>query len=145
MITDDTWAKLLWAGLNVEPGDLPTTDGRTFPVELIRAITLTWLFAGQRSDEIARLRRSALRRAISGFTPRSRTRRRYLSWSYPRSARTTSGRRRGRPHLPRTGGTAWSSGISWVTSLRWPPVRVAASGIPVASVIRHPMRLSACF
>jgi hypothetical protein len=38
--------------------------------------------------------------------------------------------------LPRTGGTACRRGISWVTSLRLPPVRVAASGIPVASVIR---------
>lgn len=37
---------------------------------------------------------------------------------------------------PQTGGTAWSSGMSWVTSLRLPPVRVTASGMPVASVIR---------
>ncbi|MGW2177718.1 hypothetical protein ACWCXX_06385 [Streptomyces sp. NPDC001732] len=55
VIADDIWAELLWAGLTVEPGDLPTADGRTDPVELIRAITLTWLFAGQRSDETARL------------------------------------------------------------------------------------------
>ncbi|MFF4393498.1 tyrosine-type recombinase/integrase [Streptomyces sp. NPDC001552] len=61
VIADDIWAKLLWAGLNVEPEDLPTTDGRTYPVELIRAITLTWLFAGQRSDEIARLRVGCIR------------------------------------------------------------------------------------
>ncbi|WP_241672347.1 tyrosine-type recombinase/integrase [Streptomyces sp. IB2014 016-6] len=61
VIADDIWAKLLWAGLNVEPGDLPTADGRTYPVELIRAITLTWLFAGQRSDEIARLRVGCIR------------------------------------------------------------------------------------
>ena len=61
VIADDVWAKLLWAGLNVEPGDLPTKDGRTYPVELVRAITLTWLFAGQRSDEIARLRIGCIR------------------------------------------------------------------------------------
>lgn len=61
VIADDIWAKLLWAGLNVESGDLPTSDGRTYPVELIRAITLTWLFAGQRSDEIARLRVGCIR------------------------------------------------------------------------------------
>ena len=36
------------------------------------------------------------------------------------------GRRRGRPRLPRTGGIASSSWISWVTSLRLPPVKVAA-------------------
>lgn len=45
-------------------------------------------------------------------------------------------RRRGRPCSPRTGGTAWRSGISWVTSLRLPPVSVQANGIPVASVTR---------
>jgi hypothetical protein len=39
--------------------------------------------------------------------------------------------------LPRTGGTACSSGISWVMSLRLPPVKVAASRMPVASVIRR--------
>nr|WP_246193390.1 tyrosine-type recombinase/integrase [Kitasatospora atroaurantiaca] len=61
VIADDIWAKLLWAGLNVEPGDLPTSDSRTYPVELIRGITLTWLFAGQRSDEIARLRVGCIR------------------------------------------------------------------------------------
>jgi choline dehydrogenase len=37
---------------------------------------------------------SVLRRAISGRMPTSRTRRRYLSWSYPWSARTASGCRR---------------------------------------------------
>ena len=49
---------------------------------------------------------------------------------------TRSGRRRGRPTLPRTGGTRSTSGISWVTSLRLPPVTVQASGIPVASTRR---------
>jgi integrase len=61
IIADGIWAKLLWAGLNVEPDDLPTDDGRTYPVELTRAVTLTWLFAGQRSDEIARLRIGCIR------------------------------------------------------------------------------------
>ena len=61
VIADDIWAKLLWAGLNVESGDLPTADGRTYPAELIRAITLTWLFSGQRSDEVARLRVGCIR------------------------------------------------------------------------------------
>ncbi|MER6231515.1 tyrosine-type recombinase/integrase [Streptomyces sp. NPDC001616] len=67
VIADDIWAKLLWAGLNVEPGDLPTSDSRTYPVELIRAITLTWLFAGQRSDEIARLRVGCIRWQYDGL------------------------------------------------------------------------------
>jgi integrase len=62
VIADDIWAKLLWAGLNIEPDDLPLTVNRPwYPIELIRAITLTWLFSGQRSDEIARLRVGCIR------------------------------------------------------------------------------------
>ena len=56
MIADDIWAKLLWAGLNLIAEDLPSTGVQFYPLELIRAITLTWPFSGQRSDEIARLR-----------------------------------------------------------------------------------------
>ena len=40
------------------------------------------------------------------------------------------------PITPRTGGTLSISGISWVTSLRLPPVSVQASGIPLASTSR---------
>jgi hypothetical protein len=36
----------------------------------------------------------------------------------------------------RDGGTALSSGMSWVMSLRLPPVSVTASGMPPASQIR---------
>lgn len=61
VIADDIWAKLLWAGLNVDPADLATSDGRSHPVELTRAITLTWLFSGQRSDEISRLQVGCIR------------------------------------------------------------------------------------
>ena len=46
-----------------------------------------------------------------------------------------SGLRRGRPRLPRTGGTASTSGSNWVTSWRLAPVRIAARGVPLASVI----------
>lgn len=42
----------------------------------------------------------------------------------------------GSAHAPRTGGMASSSGRSWVTSLRLPPVRMTASGVPCPSVIR---------
>ncbi len=56
VIADDVWAKLLWAGLNLAPADLPGNSADTFyPMELIRAVTLTWLFSGLRSDEISRL------------------------------------------------------------------------------------------
>ena len=34
----------------------PTLSAASYPIELVRAITLTWLFAGLRSDEIVRLR-----------------------------------------------------------------------------------------
>jgi hypothetical protein len=62
VIADDVWAKLLWAGLNLQLEDLPANaSGPCYPMELIRAITLTWLFSGQRSDEITRLRVGCVR------------------------------------------------------------------------------------
>jgi integrase len=62
VIADEVWAKLLWAGLNLAPTDLPGNSADTFyPMELIRAVTLTWLFSGLRSDEISRLRVGCIR------------------------------------------------------------------------------------
>ncbi|MET8421983.1 tyrosine-type recombinase/integrase [Streptomyces sp. NPDC005134] len=62
VISDDIWAKLLWAGLNLESEDLLLTgSGHYYPMELVRAITMTWLFAGLRSNEIARLRGGCIR------------------------------------------------------------------------------------
>lgn len=63
VISDDIWAKLLWAGLNLQPSDLPdgSLAGQFYPIELVRAVTITWLFSGLRSDEIARLRRGCIR------------------------------------------------------------------------------------
>ena len=62
VIADDVWAKLLWAGLNLTADDLPASSaGAYYPMELVRAVTLTWLFAGLRSDEIARLRVGCIR------------------------------------------------------------------------------------
>jgi integrase len=75
-ISDDLWAKLLWAGLNLRAEDCPLrghhrtrrwvhkTDRKQptpedfepyYPLEMIRALAIVWLFAGLRSDEIARL------------------------------------------------------------------------------------------
>jgi integrase len=51
----------LWAGLNLNSTELARVDGRVHPVEMIGAITLAWLFSGQRSDEIARLRVGPIR------------------------------------------------------------------------------------
>jgi integrase len=62
VIADEIWAKLLWAGLNLAEDDLPPSKaGFFYPIELVRAVTLTWLFSGQRSDEIARLRLGCIR------------------------------------------------------------------------------------
>jgi hypothetical protein len=62
VIADDIWAKLLWAGLNLETSDLPAnTGGQFYPLELVRALAVVWLFAGLRSDEIARLRLGCIR------------------------------------------------------------------------------------
>ncbi|MEQ4719640.1 tyrosine-type recombinase/integrase [Nonomuraea sp. B19D2] len=62
VIADEIWAKLLWAGLNLDQEDLPQTgSGHFYPIELVRAITVTWLFSGLRSDEIARLRLGCIR------------------------------------------------------------------------------------
>jgi integrase len=63
-IADDLWAKLLWAGLNLAIEDLPL--GSTFrmpmyPLEMVRALAIVWLFAGLRSDEIYRLRLGCIR------------------------------------------------------------------------------------
>lgn len=60
-IDDDTWAKLMWAGLNLTPQDLPVLANRLraerwwYPFEMVRACTLVWLFTGLRCDEICRL------------------------------------------------------------------------------------------
>ncbi|HTV33794.1 MAG TPA: tyrosine-type recombinase/integrase [Methylocella sp.] len=60
VIADDWWAKILWAGLNLETKDL-VEGNHSYPLELTRAIALIWLFAGQRSDEIMRLRVGCIR------------------------------------------------------------------------------------
>src|SRR5262249_6792361 len=62
VIADDVWAKLLWAGLNLVGDDLPASKaGPFYPIAMVRAVTVTWLFAGQRSDEIVRLRVGCIR------------------------------------------------------------------------------------
>ena len=69
VVADDVWAKLLWAGLNLEEGDLPhgneaVEHGRRhkYPLSMARAIVLVWLFAGIRSDELRRLTVGCVRR-----------------------------------------------------------------------------------
>ena len=67
VIADEIWAKLMWAGLNLGEDDLPKhgnkggTGAPWYPLELVRAVALLWLFAGLRVDEILRLRVGAIR------------------------------------------------------------------------------------
>ncbi|MCU1250741.1 MAG: site-specific recombinase, phage integrase family [Edaphobacter sp.] len=69
IFAEDVWAKLLWAGLNLQHADLPRSESRCpdaagprYPLELIRALAVVWLFASLRKDEIARLRVGCTRR-----------------------------------------------------------------------------------
>lgn len=59
VIADDVWAKLMWAGLNLEPSDLPQHagphGGPWYPLPMVRAVAILWLFAGLRVGEIGRL------------------------------------------------------------------------------------------
>ncbi|HEV7377771.1 MAG TPA: tyrosine-type recombinase/integrase [Pyrinomonadaceae bacterium] len=69
VISDDVWAKLLWAGLNLTIADLPKgyflVGPRTrlpqYPFEMVRALAIVWLFAGLRRDELRRLRVGCVR------------------------------------------------------------------------------------
>jgi hypothetical protein len=63
IVGDDNWAKLVWAGLNLIEADLPCTEhGRfLYPFQMLRALTMVWLFAGLRCDEIQRLRVGSIR------------------------------------------------------------------------------------
>lgn len=58
-IADDIWAKLLWAGLNLTEADLTTSHScanHYYPLAMVKALTMVWLFCGLRSNEIRRLR-----------------------------------------------------------------------------------------
>ena len=67
VISDEVWAKLMWAGLNLTTEDLPRHgqpggNGKPwYPLELVRAVAMLWLFAGLRVDEILRLPVGAIR------------------------------------------------------------------------------------
>lgn len=70
VIANDQWAKLLWAGLHLIETDLPSTganvmqaDSRrtVYPLALVKATAIAWLFSGLRSDELVRLRVGCIR------------------------------------------------------------------------------------
>ncbi|MBO0780522.1 MAG: hypothetical protein J2P37_16995, partial [Ktedonobacteraceae bacterium] len=68
-ISDDIWAKLLWAALHLTREDLPVryqpVEGQQpivwYPLPMVRAMTIVWLFCGLRSDEWSRLRLGCIR------------------------------------------------------------------------------------
>jgi integrase len=71
IIEEDIWAQLLDAGLNLTAEDLPKqqfTSGQRkaqlqywYPLEMVRALAIVWLFAGLRRNEIIRLRIGCIR------------------------------------------------------------------------------------
>ena len=55
--------ELVWAGMNLEESDLPCGRYGAFlyPFQMVRALTIAWLFTGLRSNEVLRLRVGAIR------------------------------------------------------------------------------------
>lgn len=57
VIEDDVWAKLLWAGINLQQSDLTKhySGSHYYPLPMVKALTIVRLFCGLRVDEIRRL------------------------------------------------------------------------------------------
>ena len=60
VIADDLWGKLLWAGLTLAEADLaPPGEALMarliYPVKLVQALAIAWLFTALRNDELRRL------------------------------------------------------------------------------------------
>ena len=57
-VADDIWCKLLHAGLNLHESDLSVSETSPYyyPLEMVSAISVLWLFGGLRRDEILRMR-----------------------------------------------------------------------------------------
>ena len=66
IIANDIWAKLLQAALNLTEADiqpLPMSGANipAYPLAMVRAVALIWVFGGLRNDEIRRLRVGCIR------------------------------------------------------------------------------------
>lgn len=69
VIADDIWAKLIWAAINLTDSDLRNRTKREgwadqplrYPLAMVRAVAILWLFSGLRRDEIQRMRVGAIR------------------------------------------------------------------------------------
>jgi integrase len=68
------WARLVHAALGLTEADLPRIGGRPggalrYPLELVRAVAVVWVYAGLRADEIVRLRVGCVRWQREDVTP----------------------------------------------------------------------------
>lgn len=63
IVSDDLWCKLIHAGLNLQEPNLPNCIGYPYfyPLEMVRALSVLWLFGGLRRDEILRMRCGCIR------------------------------------------------------------------------------------
>ncbi|WP_449507640.1 tyrosine-type recombinase/integrase [Enterobacter ludwigii] len=67
IVSDDLWCKLIHSGLNLQEADLPNCVGSPYfyPLEMVRALSVLWLFGGLRRDEIMRMRCGCIRWQMS--------------------------------------------------------------------------------
>ncbi|HVH30937.1 MAG TPA: tyrosine-type recombinase/integrase, partial [bacterium] len=68
------WARLVHAATSLTEADLPRIGGRRtgalrYPLEMVRAVAVIWVYAGLRSDEIVRLRVGCIRWQREDVTP----------------------------------------------------------------------------
>jgi len=66
VIAREIWSKLLQAALtltadDIQPDESAKAKAPTYPLEMVRALALVWVFGGLRSDEIRRLRVGCVR------------------------------------------------------------------------------------
>src|SRR6266699_2028169 len=54
------WAMIVQAALDLTEADLPSTN-RAYPLELVRALAIAWVYSGLRSNELVRLRTGCIR------------------------------------------------------------------------------------
>jgi integrase len=54
-LNDDVWAKLVAAAISINSESFKDAESRLYPIELVRAVAITWVFAALRVDELRRL------------------------------------------------------------------------------------------
>jgi integrase len=54
------WAMIVQAALDLTEADLPSSN-RAYPLELVRALAIAWVYSGVRSNELVRLRTGCIR------------------------------------------------------------------------------------